>query len=38
MGIDFFEDCISKGNLIVVLNIAFTGREEGGVQKKGGSC
>lgn len=30
MCIDFLEECISKGNLIVVLSIAFTGREEEG--------
>lgn len=30
MCIDFLEECISKGNLIVVLSIAFTGGEEEG--------
>lgn len=32
MCIDFLEECISKGNLIVVLSIAFTGGEDEGEQ------
>lgn len=30
MCIDFFEEHISRGNLIVLLNIVFTGKEEEG--------
>jgi hypothetical protein len=29
MCIDFLEECISKGNLIVVVSIAFTGGRRG---------